>query len=253
MYRIQQFADLFGVSSKTLRLYDNVGLFCPAEKISNNRRYYTMAQVSKFANILELKEIGFSLEEIKAIISGETSDEENRAAYELKAEVVKKLLCRLDVKENKAAPFYIREFPATTVVKKVIKGAKQEDVGRLFYDFINTIISKGLVITSAYNAFAEFDKMQFEGGVIDCDFYISVKPVEGVTELFPKKTCLVSYYKGNYANKADTYKKMYDYVQRAGLTLSGKPIERYLETNGYPERFDALITEVRLPIIRNRK
>lgn len=253
MYRIQQFADLFGVSSKTLRLYDNVGLFSPAQKISNNRRYYTMAQVSKFANILELKQIGFSLDEIRAIISGETSDAENRAAYELKADVLKKLLCRLDVKENKAAPFYIKEIPAATVIKKVIKDARQEDVGRLFCEFIKEIMSKGLVIASSYNAFAEFDKMEFEGRGIDCNFFIAVKPVSGVTEIFPKKTCLVSYYKGNYANKAETYRRMYDYVQRAGLTLDGKPIERYLETNGYPDSFDALITEVRLPIIRNHK
>ena len=65
-YRIGEFSKLVGISPKTLRYYDEIGLFKP-EKIDvfTNYRYYTFNQIKDVKLILELKEVGFTLVEIR--------------------------------------------------------------------------------------------------------------------------------------------------------------------------------------------
>jgi DNA-binding transcriptional MerR regulator len=80
MYRIGQFARVAGVSRKTLRFYDEIGLLRPAATDTHTRyRYYAPAQLSELATITALKELGMSLDEVKAI-ARRTSSRSNRRA-----------------------------------------------------------------------------------------------------------------------------------------------------------------------------
>lgn len=66
MYRIGEFAKITGLSITTLRYYDEIDLFKPEEiDIFTSYRYYNESQVEDIKTINDLKEIGFSLEEIK--------------------------------------------------------------------------------------------------------------------------------------------------------------------------------------------
>jgi DNA-binding transcriptional MerR regulator len=69
MYKIGEFAGIFGLSIKTLRIYDHIGLLKPAyiDKESGYR-YYMPEQVQALNVIIELKSIGFSLKEIKEVV-----------------------------------------------------------------------------------------------------------------------------------------------------------------------------------------
>lgn len=65
-YKIGEFSKLVKVPVKTLRYYDEISLFKPKEvDIFSNYRYYLESQVPELNLILELKEAGFTLEEIK--------------------------------------------------------------------------------------------------------------------------------------------------------------------------------------------
>lgn len=68
MYRIGEFSYLFKVTLKTLRHYDKIGLFSP-KKVDEfaGYRYYDDSQVKEFKKILTLKELKFSLDDIKAL------------------------------------------------------------------------------------------------------------------------------------------------------------------------------------------
>ena len=62
---IKEFSLLCGVTVKTLRHYEKVGLLQPAEVDEwTGYRYYNVAQMQTLANIRRLKRIGFSLDEI---------------------------------------------------------------------------------------------------------------------------------------------------------------------------------------------
>ena len=66
MLKIREFAKLCNTTEKTLRFYDKVGVL-KAEYIhpDNGYRYYSRAQLVQYNRIVELKEVGFTLEEIR--------------------------------------------------------------------------------------------------------------------------------------------------------------------------------------------
>ena len=66
MLRIGEFSKLTGVPIRTLRYYDEIDLFKPADiDLFTDYRYYKEEQVDDLNLINELKKVGFSLEEIK--------------------------------------------------------------------------------------------------------------------------------------------------------------------------------------------
>ena len=66
MYRIGEFAKMTGLSITTLRYYDEIDLFKPEEiDIFTSYRYYNVSQIEDIKIINDLKEVGFSLDEIK--------------------------------------------------------------------------------------------------------------------------------------------------------------------------------------------
>ena len=71
---IGEIADFFGVSRKAMRLYEKKGIIKPVKvDATNGYRYYSAEQVQQLNALLELKALGFSLDEIKMIIDGKTS------------------------------------------------------------------------------------------------------------------------------------------------------------------------------------
>ena len=91
MYRIGEFSYLFGVTIKTLRHYDKIGLFQP-ERVDTftGYRYYSDKQKEEFSNILKLKNLNFTLEEIKKLKNNFTEEviKEKIKSLELEKEII---------------------------------------------------------------------------------------------------------------------------------------------------------------------
>ncbi len=74
---IGEIADFFGISRKAIRLYEKKGIIKPVKVDSQNGyRYYSAEQVQQLNALLELKTLGFSLDEIKTVIDGNTGREQ---------------------------------------------------------------------------------------------------------------------------------------------------------------------------------
>lgn len=70
MLGIGQFSKICQVSVKTLRYYDKIQLLTPAKiDPDTGYRYYNDNQLPKMLLIQRLKRYGFSLDEVKAILS----------------------------------------------------------------------------------------------------------------------------------------------------------------------------------------
>lgn len=66
MLRIGEFSKLTGVPIRTLRYYDEIDLFKPAEiDLFTDYRYYKEEQIEDLNLINKLKSVGFTLDEIK--------------------------------------------------------------------------------------------------------------------------------------------------------------------------------------------
>jgi len=65
--RIGEFAKQAGVTPRTVRYYESLGLLSPNEREGAGFRYYTDVELAKLQKINALKELGLSLEEIASV------------------------------------------------------------------------------------------------------------------------------------------------------------------------------------------
>ncbi|WP_068785821.1 MerR family transcriptional regulator [Paenibacillus phocaensis] len=68
-YTIQKLGRLAGVSTRTLRYYDEIGLLKPARTNSSGYRIYGQREVDLLQQILFYRELGLSLEDIRSIVT----------------------------------------------------------------------------------------------------------------------------------------------------------------------------------------
>src|SRR4051794_27736861 len=76
-YRIGEIAEAAGVSTRTLRYYEELGLVSPSGHSPGGARRYSDADLARVLRIRELQHlVGFNLDEIKKIVAAETRLEE---------------------------------------------------------------------------------------------------------------------------------------------------------------------------------
>lgn len=76
MFSIGEFARLGGVSARTLRHYDEIGLLRPATiDPDSGYRGYAAPQLGQLNRIMALKELGLSLTQVRQLLAGVTLDE----------------------------------------------------------------------------------------------------------------------------------------------------------------------------------
>ncbi|MDQ6423446.1 MerR family transcriptional regulator [Paenibacillus sp. LHD-117] len=68
-WKVGDLAKLTGLTVRTLRFYDQIGLFSPSAQTDSGHRLYNESDVSRLYQIVSLKELGLSLEEIKSAMT----------------------------------------------------------------------------------------------------------------------------------------------------------------------------------------
>jgi DNA-binding transcriptional MerR regulator len=103
---IQDVADELGVSSRTIRFYEDKGLIVPQRV--GQMRIYTRREVARLRLILRGKRLGFSIREIKDFLDLYDADPQH-------AEQMRRLIERID---QRAAELHLQsEAIATTIVE----------------------------------------------------------------------------------------------------------------------------------------
>ncbi|MFD0589220.1 MerR family transcriptional regulator [Paenibacillus sp. GCM10027627] len=73
-WKVGDLAKLTGLTVRTLRFYDQIGLFSPSGATESGHRLYNNEDVSRLYRIVSLKELGLSLDEVKAALTGRGID-----------------------------------------------------------------------------------------------------------------------------------------------------------------------------------
>ena len=73
-YTVRKLAQLAGVSPRTLRYYDEIGILKPARINSSGYRLYGEAEVDRLQQILFYHELGMDLGSVKAVITSPSFD-----------------------------------------------------------------------------------------------------------------------------------------------------------------------------------
>ena len=74
LYKVKEFAELAGVTVRTLQFYDKSGLLKPSQYTETKHRRYRQEDLLRLQQILTLKYIGFSLEEIQLLLNSPNYD-----------------------------------------------------------------------------------------------------------------------------------------------------------------------------------
>ena len=100
-WSIGEAADCAGVSVRTLRHYDAIGLLAPSEVTQAGYRFYDEAAMAKLEQILYFRELGFPLEQIRGIMDHPEYDaryamRRQKALLEMERARIDAMIARLD-------------------------------------------------------------------------------------------------------------------------------------------------------------
>jgi MerR family transcriptional regulator, copper efflux regulator len=120
MYKIGEIAKQAGVTPRTLRYYEQLGLFVPSNVSANGYRYYDDGTLIVINRIRDLQRVGLSLDEIKEVIGLYFQQKKKVEAKEKTLTYLQSHLADIDSK-----------ITLLNGVKREIKGQIQSTQGRL--------------------------------------------------------------------------------------------------------------------------
>jgi DNA-binding transcriptional MerR regulator len=137
-YRVREFAQLAGITSKTLRHYERVGLLKPGRS-SAGYRLYTDRHLQRLEEILALKFLGLSLKEILAALERTPRELSEALRMQRQALLEKEARVRRAIRAIEAAERAIDggEPAGTAALKKIIEVIQVQDaieIMRRYYD-----------------------------------------------------------------------------------------------------------------------
>ena len=84
-YTINKLAQLAGISTRTLRYYDELGLLKPSRISTSGYRIYGGTEIARLQQILFYREMEVPLEEIRKILDSSDYDDTTSLEMHLKA------------------------------------------------------------------------------------------------------------------------------------------------------------------------
>lgn len=266
-FSIGQMSQLHNIPIKTLRYYDEIGLFTPAEIDPGSRyRYYSTEQFEQLNTINYLKTLGVSLKEIKTLLDLREIDhflQLLKQQKEITENKIRELERVRDRFENRIAEIEkartikergvvrIQELPERKIVRLQEKICSEQQLelslrklenmtGQNSSIFIGKV---GLTVSSHHLKKGEFTKYNSIFLVVEeegtHDEFVSTLP-EG------EYACV--YYNGDHSASPAYYAKMLDYIETQGYEISGDSVERTIIDQFISRHKEDYLTEIQIPV-----
>lgn len=266
--KIGEFSTLMQVTVKTLRHYEQMGLLIPSEVDAwTGYRYYTIEQMQRLNAIRWLKEVGFSLEEIKDLYDEEYHEP---SIHQIDAKLtecnrqIKILLKRrqqlIDMKNSKnniktMEKFSIQALPAIIVAshRSIIK--QYSDLGALCVNVIGPEMHRlGCKCSPVGYCFTiEHDK-EYRPTDIDIEYCEQVEEMGEDSDIIrfkqldevPKALCMKHY--GPYDRFYASYTEAFKYLEKQGYEIAGHPRTVYVDGIWNQEDPEKWLSIIQIPI-----
>jgi DNA-binding transcriptional MerR regulator len=274
MLKIGDFSRLSQVSIKILRHYDDIGLFKPAQVDRfTGYRYYTLDQLPRLNQILALKDLGLSLEQITNLLNENIVLDQIQVMLRLKrAELQQQMadtqarLVRVEMRlrhiemEDKMVDYEIlvKRVEAQRVLAIREVAHTVNDISRLFEEVNQALQQHG--IKSAAPWIAMYHHQGYRETDMDLEIAIPVK--ESVTENLPLdrerhmtirtipaiETAVSTLLQGNYTAIGDVYAALSRYIYTNGYGFVGPAREVYIRGPKHSSNVDDYLTEIQEPV-----
>jgi len=263
VYKIGLFSRINQVTVKTLRHYDEIGLLKPDYiDEENGYRYYTSAQMPILHQILALREIGFTLEEIREVQSGTS---ERNLLMRKKSELVRRIaeetmkLSKVESylskgEEDSEYHVVLKEIPEVIVasMRKILP-----DYGALF-SFMPQMGAEmerlGCECAIPEYCFNIYHDGEYKDHNIDTEMCEAVTEQKEDSDMITFKriprveqaACLL--HKGSYNDFPKAYAAIFRFIEENGYEILDHPRESYIDGAWNKDSVDEWLTEIQVPI-----
>lgn len=259
-----KFAKLCGISKKTLFYYDEIDLFKPEKTLPNGYRLYSNTQIELLSAILTLKDIGMNLKEIKEFIDTRNSKNIinilNFEVYELNKEIKKlqlkkqSLLNKIKIineGENFNNNIHVEnQSEEYLIFSKKLNTNKdffdlEEYTSHLSYCFDNNLdIGYPVGTTISKESLEKGDFTEYER------YFTKVNKNSSISDIIVKEKGLyvIAYSKGYYDKTPATYKKIFNFLNKNNLTISGCSYQQILIDEFVTPNIEDYVIKISIPV-----
>ena len=267
MLRIGEFSRLARVSVKTLRLYDRLELLSPTRTDEwSGYRYYSSEQLPRLNAILALKDLGFSLEQIKRLLDEGMSETQIRTMLEMKREEVEQAmqtarerlarvearLRRMDREDGVLGGYEVVlkrvEAQRVALVRDTLPA--YSDVGRLF-DELSGYAERHGIRPSA--RMAVWHDQEYKEENVDGEAAFATEdslPEDGrvrESHLPAVESMAATVHHGSFGTIGGAYAALLEWIEANGYRVTGPNRELYLRGGSEQDNPD-YVTEIQFPI-----
>jgi DNA-binding transcriptional MerR regulator len=267
MFTIGQFSKITGLSIKTIRLYHERGLLNPVEvDPATSYRYFNEHNVERARAIGHLREMQFSLAEVREILDSFSDDSElvpflrrQKDAVGKRIADLKRVASSIDsLLASEEEALQITQGSTNRIVKKVVEDQKvasirwngaYKDTGRVLGQLARQIGSH--IRGKPFNLYYETE-YQDDGAEIESGFPVSENAVSSSVQIriLPGGLCLSLVHVGPYSELGRSYARLFQYIQTNGLKTRPPIREHYLKGpslifRGNPRKY---LTEIQVTL-----
>ena len=235
LFKISQLAKLLKISTKTLRLYEDLGLISPARRDAvNGYRYYSFESIYRISIILAYKDVGLTLNEIKERLNGTFVFSSYLAKLRTQQDMLEKKIERISQFTLSEKSYQARTFalPAVHCLSLELTCADEKKVAQGFTTLLETALNEGLSIQPHHCFFACFNDLQYKSYPADCTLYLPLAAEEKVPAYavtLPARTAVCVLHRGDRHSLEAAYSYLAEHCACANLTPIGTPFEYYIE------------------------
>lgn len=260
-YRIGEFSALSKVSERTLRYYDRIGLLKPSEvDVWNKYRYYSTEQLDSIQTIIRYRRIGFSIEEIRKILQGCSTDEllEKKKTQLLRerSEIdasIKMLEEMIMVKNDYSA--VVKDIPSCIIYSRSGTIPTYADLPGFVMETAQLCMeaNPGIECPEPGYCFVTYDDKGYVEKNVRLTYYEAVKTKGKDTDEIKFRelrsvTALCVMHRGSYSDLGKAYAFVMDYAEKNGYVPCDAPREQYIDGCWNKESEDDYLTEIQVPI-----
>ena len=269
MFKIGDFSKLTRVSVRMLRYYDEVGLFSPA-KVDDftNYRYYSAKQIENLNLIVSLRDFGFNVVDIAAVISEESPEKQKamliKKSNDIKAHISdqKQMLERIDSaiknlnkeKINMSYNVKTKSLPSYKVIsyRQVIPAYDQEGI---LWEKLGTYMGQNAIKSTGF-CYATYHDKEYKEGEVDVEVLMEVDELRQDKDGFvyketkPVKLAVYVLVPGDFSNIAPAYTFLANWIEENGYAVAGLVRQLSIKGPWNEKNPDDYLNEIQIPVVK---
>ena len=262
MLKIGEFSKLSQITVKALRFYEKEGLLIPASVDEwTGYRFYTTDQLRRAAKIKSYRQLGLSIEEIKAIFKGKNARKilEEKALQlqvqqkeiDVRLSIIKHILEKTTMKYQVT----VKNIPEKIVYYTEKRLEKYSDMMHVIPAIGEEVIklNPNLKCAEPPYEFCEYPDGEYKGSDV------LIRHVEAVQDFgvesesikfkkLPAAKVLSIFHKGAYEEIGEAYAFIMKYAEENGYKVAGLARESYIDGIWNKDKVEDWLTEVQLPV-----